>query len=428
MAKIPRPRFNLKKPQAKAETLIYLVYRYRGQKLRYSTQLTILPHEWDFKSQRPLEQERRPDLWAIRRQLDDYAAYTKAIYIEHDYGVLSKEEFKALLNKKSGRICQEQRRGEVPLLEFIDLEMAEMEASGMKSDTLRMFRLHTRLIKKFAEEKGGFSYGNMNWDLRLKLIDWLSARNIQVSYGNKTIDTLKQFVERARRKGHHSFVGHQGSGWRVKPLKAEGPKIVLSVNELELFASLEIGGFLEKVRDLLLIGAGTGQRFSDFSRLRPEHFYRTMSGIPLLSLISKKTATPVKVPLNIFPWLLPTLEKYEYTSPKLSMQKFNEGLKVLSQQAELNERMLVIEQYMGRKARLEKRYVPKHSLVSSHICRRSFATNMYRMGYSLAQIMPITGHATEAQLRIYIGVDAEENAERIAMGIRHRQEKQFLNA
>ena len=157
MAKIPRPRFNLKKPQAKAETLIYLVYRYRGQKLRYSTQLTILPHEWDFKSQRPLEQERRPDLWAIRRQLDDYAAYTKAIYIEHDYGVLSKEEFKALLNKKSGRICQEQRRGEVPLLEFIDLEMAEMEASGMKSDTLRMFRLHTRLIKKFAEEKGGFS-------------------------------------------------------------------------------------------------------------------------------------------------------------------------------------------------------------------------------------------------------------------------------
>ena len=110
------------------------------------------------------------------------------------------------------------------------------------------------------------------------------------------------------------------------------------------------------------------------------------------------------------------------------MQKFNEGLKVLSQQAELNERMLVIEQYMGRKARLEKRYVPKHSLVSSHICRRSFATNMYRMGYSLAQIMPITGHATEAQLRIYIGVDAEENAERIAMGIRHRQEKQFLNA
>lgn len=56
--------------------------------------------------------------------------------------------------------------------------MVEMEVSGMKLDILRMFWLYIRLIKKFVEEKGGFSYGNMNWDLWLKLIDWFSVRNI----------------------------------------------------------------------------------------------------------------------------------------------------------------------------------------------------------------------------------------------------------
>ncbi|MEL6929340.1 MAG: tyrosine-type recombinase/integrase [Cyanobacteria bacterium J06600_6] len=428
MAKIPKPRFNLKKPQSKSETLIYLIFRYRGQKLRYSTQLTIRPDEWDFKAQRPIECERRPDLWAIRRQLDEYAGFAKTVYIEHDYGAISMEDFKVQLDERSGRAEPKEGRWAVSFLEFLDLEIAEMRTTGMKGDTVRMFKMHTDTLKVFARERGDFDYNDVTWSLRLKLIDWLAARKVKVAYGNKTISTLVQFVERARRKGHHNHIGHQGQGWKVKQLKAEGPKVTLSVGELTLLSEMRVGGFLGKVRDLLLIGAGTGQRFSDFSKLRPEQFYRTMSGVPLLSLISQKTAMPVKVPLNIFPWMIPTLERYEYTSPKLSMQKFNEGLKVLSEQAGLNQQVLVVEQYMGRKARLEKRYVPKYALISSHICRRSFATNMYRMGYSLAQIMPITGHATEAQLRIYIGVDAEENAERIAMGIRHRREQQFLNA
>ena len=44
------------------------------------------------------------------------------------------------------------------------------------------------------------------------------------------------------------------------------------------------------------------------------------------------------------------------------------------------------------------------------------------MGYVLAQIMPMTGHATEAQLRLYIGIDAEENAEQIALAIHERNQ------
>jgi integrase len=106
------------------------------------------------------------------------------------------------------------------------------------------------------------------------------------------------------------------------------------------------------------------------------------------------------------------------------MQKFNDGLKELCELAGFNDRTLIVEQYMGRKARLEKYYVEKFKVVSSHCCRRSFATNLYRMGYQLSQIMPMTGHSTESQLRQYIGIDNEQNAESIGLDILRTNENQ----
>ena len=175
---------------------------------------------------------------------------------------------------------------------------------------------------------------------------------------------------------------------------------------------------------LFLIGAGTGQRFSDYSKYEPDNFYRTLNGIPLLSVISQKTSTAVKIPLNIFPWLIPVLEKHNYRSPKISMQKFNDWIKIVCKEAGFNEPVLKVHQFMGRKPRIEKTYVEKYTEIVSHTCRRSFATNLYRMGFSLAQIMAVTGHSTESQLREYIGIDAEENAEKMALGIMQRLQNQ----
>ncbi len=231
-------------------------------------------------------------------------------------------------------------------------------------------------------------------------------------------------LERARRKKLHSNTDYLGDGWTIPRKKAKGEKAILNAQELGILANLELSGHLEKVRDICLIGAGTGQRYSDFSKYTPDNFYRTLNGISILSLISIKTDTPTKVPLNIFPWLIPVLEKHEYTTPKMAMQKFNDSIKQICKMAGFTEKILKVEQYLGRKARVKKFYISKHEDVASHVCRRSFATNLYRMGYRLAQIMPMTGHSTESQLREYIGIDTEQNAEEIAFSImKHRENK-----
>jgi integrase len=56
------------------------------------------------------------------------------------------------------------------------------------------------------------------------------------------------------------------------------------------------------------------------------------------------------------------------------------------------------------------RKYPKYELVSSHVCRRSFATKLYRKIDTLT-IMKITGHKTEKQFLEYIKITPKEYAE-----------------
>lgn len=438
MSKLPQPKFNLRLPNAEAETLISLVIRYRGQRLVYSTGYSIHPKDWDFKTQRPVQQTKRPDLFNIKRQLDDLATYcietfmVSNVPLNSNPDAITIEELKRLLDIKIGRSIpqkiEQQGNNDTPkercsFLEFLDLELEAMKGYGMKMGSRRSFERHTKLLKKFAKEVKPFDYDDVDWNFRLDLIDWLSSRNIKLCYGNKTLSVLRQFMERARRKKLHTNVQYQGTGWMVPQKRAVGEMVTLTPEELQILADLKLFDFADKVRDLFLIGAGTGQRFSDYSCYTPDNFYKTVNNIPILSMISQKTETPAKVPLNIFPWLIPILEKHEYASPQMSMQKFNITIKDICKKAKLTDKVFIVEQYIGRKARVEKTYIPKFELVSSHTCRRSFATNMYRMGYRLAQIMPMTGHSTESQLREYIGIDNEQNAEEIAFSIMEKKRR-----
>ena len=43
--------FNLKEPNSKSETLIYLIFRYNNSKLKYSTGQKIHPKYWNAETQ-----------------------------------------------------------------------------------------------------------------------------------------------------------------------------------------------------------------------------------------------------------------------------------------------------------------------------------------------------------------------------------------
>ncbi len=161
---------------------------------------------------------------------------------------------------------------------------------------------------------------------------------------------------------------------------------------------------LEKVRDLFLVGCYSGLRFSDFSNLKT-------SSIEDGFLRMKQVKTGDRVTIPISKDLKSILEKYENKLPTITNQKFNEYIKHVAELAGLTE-TITISNSKGNKINTNE--IQLYSLISSHCCRRSYATNMFKAGVSPMLIMAATGHKTESSFLKYIRATNEDKAKLLA--------------
>ena len=158
---------------------------------------------------------------------------------------------------------------------------------------------------------------------------------------------------------------------------------------------------MEKTRDLFLIGAYTGFRFSDYSTLCKENF----SADATIQKRTKKTEQDVVLPIH--PMVQSIIKRYDFEIPKVPYLTFNKTIKDVVQAAEIDYDVTYVETKGGIS---ETRTEPKWKLVSSHTARRSFATNAYLSGVPTIAIMKMTGHKTESSFMKYIKITLTENA------------------
>ncbi len=161
---------------------------------------------------------------------------------------------------------------------------------------------------------------------------------------------------------------------------------------------------LDKVRDLFLIGAYTGLRFGNFTTLKTKDIHDNFIKVKQI-----KTGAPVIIP--IMRKLRPVLEKYDGNLPTITNQRFNSYIKLVAREVGLNQ-IITTKSFKGN---IESSIqAPLYSLISSHACRRSYATNMFRKGVPSMLIMSATGHATESSFLKYIRATNEDKANLMA--------------
>lgn len=173
--------------------------------------------------------------------------------------------------------------------------------------------------------------------------------------------------------------------------------------------------YLDNARDWFIIGLRTGFRISDFLKLTKKNL---VDGFIEKQTI--KTDFPVIIPIHN--QVKAILEKRNGSFPrKISDQKFNDYIKIICEEVGFKEVVEgakiseIIIKKNGKKETIHRKQVgkfPKHELVTSHICRRSFATNLYGKIDTLT-IMKITGHKTEAQFLSYIKITPKQYAEKL---------------
>lgn len=160
---------------------------------------------------------------------------------------------------------------------------------------------------------------------------------------------------------------------------------------------------LDNVRDNLIIACWTGLRVSDFlTNLDISNFIDDY-----IEIKTQKTKTPVVIPIH--PMVKDILIKRKGKLPKkISDQKFNVYVKEVCEEVGFKS-LMKGKLYNKEKKRDEAGVYKKYLLISSHIGRRSFATNHYgKIADSV--IMGVCGWKTKDMMLNYIQTSNREHA------------------
>ena len=238
-----------------------------------------------------------------------------------------------------------------------------------------------------------------------KFVNFLSQeQKINLGTIGNYIGTIKTIARDAKLKGLpvHSHIEHPN--FFVPKITSDS--IYLNDTEINTIFNYNFKGVerLENTRDLFIIGLRTGLRISDFLRLKDGNIKNGY-----ITIETQKTGQTVTIPLHH--QVKAILEKRGGFPRIISDQKFNVHVKELCKVANFTEKVQgsKINSITKRK---DKGVFEKWELVTSHICRRSFASNLYGKLDNLT-IMAITGQQTETQFLKYIRITSKEKADKL---------------
>jgi hypothetical protein len=228
------------------------------------------------------------------------------------------------------------------------------------------------------------------------------------------IGDIKQFCSYADKKGYQLPNDYKLTEFYTPTNKTKD--IYLKEDEINtVYNTYFEQDYLDNAKDWFIIGLRTGFRISDFLKLTAKNIDEDFIYKQTL-----KTYFPVIIPIHA--QVKNILDKRKGNFPReISDQKFNDYIKIICEQAGLKEIVegakmtpIVITENGKKKTIHRKTFgkFPKYELVSSHICRRSFASNLYGKIETLT-IMKITGHSTEKQFLDYIKITPKEYAEKL---------------
>ena len=248
---------------------------------------------------------------------------------------------------------------------------------------------------------------DINEDFKNEFVRYYKENGYNTNTIQRELSFIKTFCRHARSNGIETSIQLDG----LKLPKAKAEKIYLTFDELEQIEQTHFDSeALSNAKDWLIISCYTGQRVSDFLNFTKD-MIRVEDKVKLIEFTQKKTNK--RMSLALHPKVIEILNKNNGNFPyKISDQRYNEYIKEVCRIAGITAPT------KGGKNnpetnRKESGIYQKYELVSSHIGRRSFATNFYsKIPTSL--LISATGHSSEAMFLEYIGKTQTQQAKELA--------------
>ena len=296
----------------------------------------------------------------------------------------------------------------IKLIKYFDY-YALHKKNAIGSSTYKRNNVYKKLVERFEKSTNTeYAIKDVNADFKLKFEEYCLSKN----YAHNTIARITKFIKticyHARNNGIETHF--QLDSIAVKLTKVD--KVFLTIDELDIIENKKFDAdYLQNAKDWLIISCETGQRLSDFMRFTKNMIRKEKNKkgkhVSLIEFTQVKTGKIMTIPLS--KKVISILERRGGNFPrKISDQRYNEYIKDVYKLAEITEKVKgsKIDKETKRK---ETGMFEKWELVSSHIGRRSFASNNYgRIPTSL--LIGATGHSTEKMFLEYIGKSDTQKA------------------
>ena len=337
---------------------------------------------------------------------------------------LVKDWIKNILNPSKSTSAQ----NEIPtdVLSFVDFYISVKE-STVTLATIKKINVVKQLLIRFVEYKKNKSrsfqklkFTDLDNSFKEDFIQYCNSEKYQLSTTFRNLKFIKMIAKVA--ESFNVEVNKHIAQWSFeleKATKDNPDAIYLTFADLEKIEQAEMPhDYLDNARDWLIISCYTAQRVSDFMRFKKSMIVTDSDGHQFLEFVQQKTNAKMRLP--ILKKVSEILEKRDGDFPRqISDVKFNLYIKKVCEIAELNE-----EIYNGKLQKIKNdagEYInrkvfgnyPKYELVTSHIGRRSMASNFYEK-IPTAHLLVFSGHKSERQLLQYINKTDIERAKSTA--------------
>lgn len=254
------------------------------------------------------------------------------------------------------------------LIPFIE---SEMKLRDMEYNTLKA---HVTLVNKLNDFKNIKTFADLTYTNIVAFDKYMRDKKIGNISINKNHSLFNMYIKIAinkeliQKSPYDLFTPSKG--------KNNDP-VFLTIEEVERIKNLSgLNEKLERTRDLFVFQCYTGMAYVDMQSF-------SKNDIQILNeqeiIRSSRTKTDESFILLFLPDAKKIAEKYNYSLPKISNQKYNDYLKLLIAHPEVN---------------INKK-------VTSHTARHTFATYLLNKGISLETVSKTLGHSSIKQTQLY---------------------------
>lgn len=374
----------------KRPSAVYVRFREgRRTDARARTNLTINPEDWSAAKGKGKETVTAGK--SLNVQLEDFRRrLIERLNRRHPGEQVTTEWLKAFINP-----TEAQGEGLISYFDtYIQKKELEAKQGKMTTGTVKKVKVFRNLLERMQQDSGAVSVSNVDLAFISKFKDYCHSKG----YAQNTIARAVKYIVTVCRDARKGGLAVHKDLDDIKEKVVRATHIYLTFSELELVHKVELREQLDNARDWLIISCFTGQRVSDFMRFIKD-MVKSENGKQLIEFTQVKTKKIMTIPLH--PKVEAILEKNSGFPRPISDQRYNEYIKEVCKLAGITQKIQGTKKDKETNRNKSGVY-EKWELVSSHIGRRSFASNFFGT-IPTSLLMFVTGHTTEAQFYAYIG-------------------------